>query len=150
MTRACQPSSAAIDRHSRTHGIISVINVTAAVGRERQFLAPRRQAPQVPSRAGKGALRVLAFDPQDREAVRLELEPAAGDVVHAEARVDRRAGQSELSSARLPDAQALERPAGDRDVGVGADPLHVDDIAQAIVIGDVVPPGHGFVARDAE
>ena len=70
------------------------------------------------SDAGEGSLGVLPVDAQDREAVGLHLDIAAGDLAEAEAGVDRREGDRDLLLAVI-DAQALERPAGDRDIAVG-------------------------------
>ena len=126
MPRACHPSSAAIEGHDRAGGIVGVVDVAAGIAGERHFLAPVRQPAQVPSRAGEGALRVLALDAQDRQAVRLELDsPAEDRRIEPEARIDRRQGDRD-SLLDIVDPQALERPAGDRDVAVGADPLGVD------------------------
>ncbi len=110
-----------------------MIDVAAAVGGQSDLLAPRGEPPEVPSRAGEGALRVLPVDADDRQAVGLQLEPAARPTsFDPEAGVDRWKGDRNLLLP-IVGAQALERPAGDRNVGIGADPLGVDEAAQPVV-----------------
>ena len=99
----------------RARGIVRVIEVAAAISGQGELLAPWREAPQVPLRAGKGALRVLPVD-------------AAGSPgCWPAARACRRRCRPCGSGRRLPaaqsesllfvvGAQALERPAGDGDI----------------------------------
>src|SRR6185369_10231958 len=112
--------------------------------------APRSQATQIPLRTGKRALCVLALDTDDRQAVGLEFDFSAENLVaEPDPGIDRRQRDRDLL-LDIVDPQALERPAGDRNVGIGRDPLSIDEIAQAVVAGDVVAPGHGLVSGPAE
>src|SRR3954454_4013271 len=117
-----------------------MVEVAAAICGKGDFLAPRSQPPQVPPDAGESSLGILPVDPQDREAVRLEFRPTAGNVVKTKARIDRWQRDRDLLLAVV-NAQALERPAGDGDVAVGRNPLGIDDVAESIVVGVVITEG---------
>ena len=98
---------AAIDSDRGLRRFVGVIGIGAGQGGERQFLAHPGQAAQVPSGAGEGALRVLAVDAEDGEAVGLQLDLAAEQrVVEPEAGVDRRQGEREC----VPACRSLRRP----------------------------------------
>ena len=139
----------AVDRDRGAPDLVRVVDVASRVAGQGQFLAPSRQPPQVPLRAREGALRVLALDADDIEAVALDLQRAAEHVLLAEAGVDRGKRDRDLLLPVV-GAQPFERPAGDRDVAVGADALGVDDVSQPVIVGDVVAAGEGLVARDPE
>ena len=74
--------------------------------------------------------------------------PSSQGSTIAPARIDRRQG-NRLLADQVGDAQALERPACDRDVGVRGDPLGVDHRAEPVVAGNVVAPHEGAVGRVA-
>ena len=67
----------------------------------------------------------------------------------AKARVDRGKGDRDLLLLVV-GTQALEHPPGDGDIAVCRDPLGIEDIAQPVVIGQVVAAGDGFIACRAE
>src|SRR6187551_1710526 len=69
-------------------------------------------------------------------------------VVEQQAGVDRRKSDRD-SLLDVVYSKSLERPARDRNVTVGRDPLCVDRAAQPVVAGYVVPARHRLVARDA-
>src|SRR4051795_12845435 len=117
-----------------------MIDVTAAISSQSQFLAPGGQPPKIPFRAGESALRVLPLDANDRKAVRLDLQRSSEQVLFSEARIDR--GQSDRNFLLdIVRAQPFERPAGNGDVGIRGDSLDIDDVAQPVVVRDVVAAG---------
>src|SRR5438270_9846602 len=126
-----------------------MINIAAAVGCEDDLLAPGRQPPEVPLKAGEGALCILTFDTGDGEAVGLQLEVPTRYIVKAEAGVDGRQCDWNLLLL-VARTQPLEHPTGDRDVAVGSHALGIDDVAEAVVVGDVVAARHSLVAGDTD
>ena len=48
------------------------------------------------------------------------------------------------------DAEALEGPAGERDIGIRADPLEIEKASQLVVAGDVILAGDSLVRRDTK
>ena len=132
-------------------GVVAVIDVAAAIGGEGQFLAPCGSGGAGPS----ARWRRRAGCPGRRCAGWRGCWPAARPGRRAPGR---RAGSGRRSPASaigmLPldvvDPQALERPAGDRDIAVGRDPLGIDEVAQPVVAGDVVAAGDGLVGGDPE
>src|SRR5262249_20296658 len=126
-----------------------MINVAANISREIELLAPGSEPAHVPLRAGERALAILPLDANDREAVGLDFDLAAKDIANPDSGIDRRKRDRNLL-LNVVDAETLERPGSDRNVGVGGNPLGVDEIAQAVVAGEVVAAGDGLVARPAE
>src|SRR5205085_7588972 len=80
----------AINGDGRLLGTVGMIEVAATVGGENHLLAPRGKLPQIPAQARERALGILPLDTRDGEAVGLQLQVPAGDVVKAEARINRR------------------------------------------------------------
>ena len=94
-----------------------MIEIAAGISGQQELLSEGGEPPQVPARTDEGALGVLAVDPEDGEAVGLKLHiPADHRPIEAKAGVDRRQRDRNLL-LHIVDAQALERPAGDADVG---------------------------------
>src|SRR4029434_7157626 len=104
------------------------------------FLAKPGEATQVPARAGKGTLRILAVDAENGQAIALQVHLCAHDgLIHAQARVNR--WQGDRNAVLLVGAaKALESPAFDRNIAVERNPLGIDDAAQPVIARDVVPP----------
>ena len=115
-----------------------MIGVAASESGQSQFLAHGGQGSQIPAGAGEGALRVLAVDAQDGQAVGVKLDLAANDaVVDQETGIERRQGDRDFFLVVV-DAHPLERPAADRNIAFGADPLDLHEIAEHVVAGDVI------------
>ena len=140
--------SAAIQRDCCTCRIIGVVNVAASIAGEGQLLTPVGEGAHVPPCACERPLRVLSFETQDSQAVRLQLQRSTDKRgIQPEARVDR--GQRDRHLLLdVVDPQPLERPTGDRDVAVGVDPLDIDRASQAVVLGNVVAPRDRLVGSD--
>ena len=108
-----------VDRHDRRGGIVGMIDVAASVSGEGDLLSHRREPPKVPFGADEGTLRVLAFDAQDREAVRLDLQLAAEDGRgEVEPGIDRRERDRDLL-LDVVDSKPLECPARSEERRVG-------------------------------
>ena len=124
-----------------------MIEVAARISGQHHLLAERGDEAAVPLRAGEGALRVLALGADDAEAVRLQLDLPAGDRVgDPPARVDGREDEG-LHALDVGQPQALEGPAGDRDIGGVGDALGIDETPQPVVARNVVAPHEGAVGR---
>ena len=92
---------AAIDGDRRQQGVVGMIDVAAGKGGQHQLLAERRDAALLPARAGEGALAVLAFGPENGEAVGLELDLAVEPGIDASASARRSpAGRSAAGLTR--------------------------------------------------
>src|SRR3954466_8831410 len=85
-----------IDCNRRLARFISVIDVAASVSGEVENLSPRRDPPQVPLHASEGALCILTVDPENGEAVRLDLNVATRDLAEAETCVDGRKSERDF------------------------------------------------------
>ena len=94
-------------------------------------------------------MRILPLDTRDSEAVALKFDPPAGDAVDEEAGVDRWKRDRDLL-LDIVDSKPFERPAGNANVGMRIDPLGIDEVAQPVVVGDVVALGDGLVGRRAQ
>src|SRR5205085_4225115 len=115
--RAAVPAlGAAVDGGGGQVRVAGVVEVAAGIAGEQKLLAPAGDRASLPLGGGEGALGVLARGAKDREAVRLELDPAAPEGVgKPPAGVD--GGERDrLLAVEVGGAEALEGPAGDRDV----------------------------------
>src|SRR5206468_358663 len=102
---------------------------------------------KIPPGAGKGALRVLALNPQDCQAVRLQLDLSAQNrIIEPEAGIDRR--QRERNRfLNVIAALALKCPARDRNIAVERNPLGIDEVAEEVVASDVIAARDRLVGR---